>query len=66
MQAAVEIRRIAPRTKILFLTVLGPNEAASAGRLLGDGYVQKSSAGTELIPALMRLLPTYSSPGKVS
>jgi len=57
VQAAVEIRRIAPRTKILFLSVIGPDEAKPAARLLGDGYIQKSSAGTELIPALQRLLP---------
>jgi DNA-binding NarL/FixJ family response regulator len=57
MQAALEIRRVAPRTKILFLSVIGPDEAKAGARLLGDGYVQKSNAGTELIPALQRLLP---------
>lgn len=57
MQAALEIRKIAPRTKILFLTVLGPDEAKAGARLLADGYVMKSAAGTELIPALERLLP---------
>jgi two-component system, NarL family, nitrate/nitrite response regulator NarL len=57
IQAALEIRRIAPRTKILFLTVVGADEAAAGARMLGDGYVLKSEAGKELIPALERLLP---------
>jgi len=56
MQAALEIRKVAPKTKILFLSVVGPDEAKAGARLLGDGYVQKSNAGTELIPALERLL----------
>jgi two-component system NarL family response regulator len=59
MQAALEIRRISPRAKILFLTVVGAHEAAAGARMLGDGYVAKSNAGKELIPALERLLPTY-------
>jgi DNA-binding NarL/FixJ family response regulator len=60
VQAALEIRRISPRTKILFLTVVGADEAAAGARLLADGYVSKSAAGTELIPALERLLPNFS------
>ena len=59
IQAAFEIRRISPGTKILFLTVVGGDEAAAGARLLADGYVAKSDAGKELIPALERLLPTY-------
>jgi DNA-binding NarL/FixJ family response regulator len=60
MRAALEIRRISPATKILFMTVLGPDEARAGARLLADGYVMKSAAGTELIPAVERLLPTFS------
>lgn len=56
IQAAFEIRRVSPQTKILFLTVVGPKEAAGGARLLADGYVQKSNAGKELIPTLERLL----------
>jgi CheY-like chemotaxis protein len=59
IQAAFEIRRISPETKILFLTVVGAHEAAASARLLADGLVAKSDAGKELIPALERLLPTY-------
>jgi DNA-binding NarL/FixJ family response regulator len=57
IQAAFEIRRISPKTKIVFLTVVGAREAAAGTRLLADGYVPKSAAGKELIPALERLLP---------
>ncbi len=51
MQAALEIRRISPRTKILFLSVVGAKEAAVGTRLLADGFIAKSDAGKELIPA---------------
>ena len=58
IQAAFEIRRIAPAIKILFFTVQEfTPEAEAAVRLLGvQGFVSKSSAGTELIPTLKRLL----------
>src|SRR4029077_5228633 len=57
IQAALEITRIAPATKILFFTVQESTpEAEAAVRLLGaDGFVNKSTAGTELIPTLKRL-----------
>jgi CheY-like chemotaxis protein len=56
IQAAYEIRRISPSTKILFFTV-HTNEATSSVRVLGaDGVVTKSAAATELIPALRRLV----------
>jgi len=45
LQAALEIRRISSRTKILFLTVLGTNEAAAGARMQADGFVMKSAAG---------------------
>src|SRR5690348_15245588 len=56
--AAFEIRRIAPATKILFLTVQEcTTEAEAAVRLLGaQGFVCKSYAGTDLVPTLKRLL----------
>lgn len=57
IQAAFEIRRISPGTKILFRTVVGAAEAGA--RLLADGYVPKSAAGKELIPALERLVPSF-------
>jgi len=56
IQAAHEIRRISPSTKILFFTV--HNDDATCGvRVLGvDGVVTKSAAATDLIPALKRLV----------
>jgi len=58
VEAAFEIRQIAPATKIIFLTVQDCTpEAEAAVRLLGaHGFVCKSSAATDLIPALKRLL----------
>lgn len=56
IQAAHEIRRISPSTKILFFTI-HKEEAVSSARLFGaEGFITKSAAGTELIPALKRLV----------
>jgi DNA-binding NarL/FixJ family response regulator len=53
--AATEIRRIAPQTKIVFLTVHdGPGFRAGT-KPWAHGFVPKSAAGTELIPTLNRL-----------
>ena len=58
VEAAFEIRQIAPATKIIFLTVQDCTpEAEAAVRLLGaHGFVCKSCAATDLVPALERLL----------
>ena len=56
VQAAYQIRQIAASTKIVFLTVHQAPEFVSAMHTLGDAFVSKSSAGTELIPALNRLV----------
>ena len=60
IQTAFEIRRLAPTTKILFFTVQEYTpEAEAAVRLLGvQGFVSKSEAGTQLVPAVRRLLYT--------
>ena len=60
IQTAFEIRRLAPTTKILFFTVQEYTpEAEAAVRLLGaQGFVSKSEAGTQLVPAVRRLLHT--------
>ena len=53
--AAQEIRRIAPSTKIVFLTVHeGPGFKAGT-RPWAHGFVCKSEAGKELIPTLERV-----------
>jgi DNA-binding NarL/FixJ family response regulator len=57
IQAAYEIRRIAPSTKIIFFTIHDSPETISAARLIGvDGFVPKAAAGTQLIPEVERLL----------
>jgi DNA-binding NarL/FixJ family response regulator len=57
IEAAREIHRISPSTKIVFFTIEDTDEATAVARLIGvDGLVQKSAAGSELIPMLKRLL----------
>ncbi len=56
VQAAYEIRQIAPSTKIAFFTIHDSPETMGAARLLVDGFVPKSAAGTMLIPEVKRLL----------
>jgi DNA-binding NarL/FixJ family response regulator len=59
VQAAYEIRRISPSTKIIFFTIHDSPEAVAAGRTVGvDAFVPKAAAGTQLIPAVKRLLKT--------
>ena len=57
VQAAYEIRQIAPSTKIIFFTIHDSPESVSASRAIGvDAFVPKAAAGTDLIPAVQRLL----------
>ena len=56
VQAAYEIRQIAPLTKIIFFTIHDSPETMAAARLIVDGFVPKSAAGTRLIPKVKRLL----------
>jgi two-component system nitrate/nitrite response regulator NarL len=56
VQAAYEIRRIAPSTKILFFTIHDSQETISAAHSIVDGFVSKGDAGTQLIPEVKRLL----------
>jgi len=59
VQAAYEIRKIAPSTKIVLFTVHDSPEAIAAGRTIGaDALVPKAAAGTDLIPTVQRLLKT--------
>lgn len=58
IQAAYQIRQIAPSTKIVFFTIHEAPEFVGAMHTLGDAFVSKSAAGTELIPALNRLAGT--------
>jgi DNA-binding NarL/FixJ family response regulator len=56
IQAAYEIRRMAPSTKVIFLTIHDAPETAAIMRLLADEFVCKSASGTNLIPIVRRLL----------
>jgi DNA-binding NarL/FixJ family response regulator len=51
--AVPHIRKVAPETKILFLSQeLDPDVARAALRAGGHGYVVKSDADSELFPAI--------------
>lgn len=57
MEAAYEIRKIAPRAKIVFISShYTPDQASALARLFGADFVQKSEVGKELIPTINRLL----------
>jgi len=57
VQAAYEIRRIAPSTKIIFFTIHDSPESMAASRAIGvDAFVPKAAAGTDLIPTVQRVL----------
>jgi len=53
--AAYEIRRVAPSTKIVFLTIHDGPVFKAGMKLWGHGFVPKSAAGTDLIPTLQRV-----------
>jgi len=58
VRAAYEIRRIAPATKIVFLTIHDTPQVMEGVRVWSHGFVTKSATGTELIPTLNRLIGT--------
>ncbi len=62
IEAAYEVRRLAPATKIILMSsYYTPEEAVHLARLFGDGnFIEKSQTGTMLIPAVSRLLPEES------
>lgn len=57
-QAALEIRRLSPETKILFFTVHEAPALIDVLRPYAHGFVSKSAAGTQLIPVVSRLAET--------
>jgi len=58
IEAAYEMRRLAPDTKIILMSShYTPEEAATLARLFGDGnFVPKSDIGKNLVPAISRIL----------
>jgi DNA-binding NarL/FixJ family response regulator len=59
IEAAYEIHQHTPHTKVILISsYYTPEEAAILARLFGDGgFIQKSDAGKELVPAINRLIP---------
>lgn len=57
-QAALEILRLSPETKILFFTIHEAPALINVLRHYAHGFVSKSAAGTELIPIVNRLART--------
>lgn len=65
LDAADQIKRLLPATKLVFLTMnMSPEVAAEAFRRGASGYVVKSSAAEELVTAIRRALrsESYMSP----
>lgn len=62
IEAAYEVRRLAPETKIILMSShYTPEEAAVLARLFGDGnFIAKSELGKDLVPAISRLLPAHA------
>lgn len=62
IEAAYEMRRLAPETKIILMSShYTPEEAGALARLFGDGnFVAKSEIAKELVSAINRLLPSES------
>ena len=61
VQAAYEIRRIAPYAKIVFFTVNDSPEAATAAKLLGvEALVPKSSPARVLISTIQKIVTAIS------
>jgi DNA-binding NarL/FixJ family response regulator len=60
IEAAYEVRRRVPETKIILMSShYTPEEAALLARLFGDGnFLPKSATGTELVAAIKRVLAT--------
>jgi DNA-binding NtrC family response regulator len=58
LEAAGKIRKLAPGTRVIFMSSqYTPQEAVLITRLFGGNFVQKSDLCTELIPTISRLLP---------
>ena len=62
IEAAYEMRRLTPETKIILMSShYTREEAAVLARLFGDGnFIAKSEVGTDLVPAINRVLAAAS------
>ena len=56
LKATIEIRRIAPGTKIVLFTIHDSSEAKTAAKIVGaDALVPKGTASRDLLPVLLSL-----------
>ena len=62
LSAAREIRRIAPATIVVFLTIHESSAIVNALQIWSDEFVPKSEVGSKLIPKLNRLIETLRVP----
>ena len=60
IEAAREIRRVAPSTKVVFVTNHDSPELASAMSAYAVAFISKSNAGSELVPLLNCLISENS------
>jgi DNA-binding NarL/FixJ family response regulator len=63
-EAAQEIRRMLPLTKIVFFTVVESAGFEEKGKLWSHGFVSKSAAATQLVPMLRALLEEPPNEGE--
>lgn len=56
LRATMEIRRVAPSTKIVLISIHDGPQAKTAARMVGaDALISKAAAAFELVPTLRRL-----------
>jgi DNA-binding NarL/FixJ family response regulator len=59
LRATLEIRRVAPSTKVVLFSINDSPEATAAARMVGaHALVSKASAVFELLPTMRRLMAT--------
>jgi DNA-binding NarL/FixJ family response regulator len=56
LEAARQIRKLAPKSKIIFLSQESSSDVVQVALALGEGYVAKSGAGSELLTAVEAVL----------
>jgi DNA-binding NarL/FixJ family response regulator len=56
MEAAIKIRELAPKAKMVFLSTESSADVVQKALRLGDGYVLKADAGKELLAAAEAVL----------
>jgi two-component system, NarL family, nitrate/nitrite response regulator NarL len=61
LRATIEIRRVAPSTKIVLFSIHDGPQAKTAARMVGaDALVSKAAAAFDLVPTLRRLFASQA------